>query len=387
MKNDLIIFFGEIHLLCLGILLLLTVHTDHSGKMLTARLYSRILISIAGAGLLYALLLLLVHMSSVSDFILSLLHAGFVLLSVLSVFWWVYYLESKRHSPVVYNRMACFAGAIPVIVLGILLIVNLKFHFLFVFDNASLVSNTGADLVKAVAVFYSLGESIRYLCWLHQKKDVGYQDAFAIPAQLLFLFVPLAAVCLQTLLYQMPVFVPIMTLALLQEYLNETENRVSADPLTGLNNRLVLMNRMHSVLQHREPSDMALVMIDIDYFKSINDTYGHAMGDAALCQCADGLRNVCHGDYRHALISRYGGDEFVLLLPLEKAGDLTRLKELVQKEMDHQCLLHHTPYALHVSIGAARLSDEIRSEKQWLEAADEQMYAEKSAHHQSESRK
>lgn len=380
-------YFAEIHLVCLGILLLMAVHTDHSGKMLTGQLYSRILASIALAGLLYTVLIILVHTGSASDFILLLLHSGFVFLSVTSVFWWVYYMESKRHSPIVYNRIACYACASPTVILGILLLVNLKVPFLFVWDNAVLASNRGAWLVEAIVVFYSLGESIRYLHWLHQEKDIGYQDAYVVPAQLLFVFMPMAAACIQTMLYQVPVFVPIMTLALLQEYLNESESRISADPLTGLNNRLVLMNRMHGILSQRTPADMALVIIDIDHFKSINDTYGHAIGDAALCQCADGLRAVCHGDYRRALISRYGGDEFMLLLPLEKYSDLDRLKKLIQKEMDHQCEIHHTPYALQVSIGAALLSDEIHSEKQWIEAADQQMYEEKAQHHQKENRK
>lgn len=387
MENFLITYFAEIHLLCLGMLLLMAVHTDHSGKMLTAQLYSRILLSIATAGVLYVLLIMLVHTSTASDFILLLLHSGYVMLCALSVYWWVYYMESKRHSPIVYNRKACWLCAIPVILLGILLCINLKYPLLFVWKNQVLVSNKGAYLIGAVVIFYSIWEAIRYIHWLKKTSDRGYQDLYAIPAQLLFLGIPFAVVLIQTMLRQVPVCVPIMTLALLQEYMNETESRISADPLTGLNNRLVLMNRMHSVLVHHEPDDMTLVIVDVDHFKSINDTYGHAIGDAALCQCADALRAVCHGPYRRALISRYGGDEFILLLPLGRHDDFEKLKETIQQEMAHQSDLHHTPYTLQVSIGAARLSDEIHTEKQWIEAADAQMYTEKAVHHQKDSKR
>ncbi len=53
----------------------------------------------------------------------------------------------------------------------------------------------------------------------------------------------------------------------------------------------------------------------------------------------------------------------------------------------HQSDLHHTPYTLQVSIGAARLSDEIHTEKQWIEASDAQMYTEKAVHHQKDSKR
>lgn len=387
MGNFMMTYFAEIHLLCLGVLLLLAVHIDHTGKALTSQLYSRILMSIAAAGVCYVVLILFVHLGTYGSIALLLLHSGYVLLCALSVFWWVYYMESRRHSPIVYNRTAIWICASPVIVLAALLLVNLKYPLLFIWHNNILVCNRGAYVIAAIAIFYCVGEAIRYLHWLHLGKDIGYQDAYAVPAQLLFVFIPLAAALIQTMLYQVPVFVPIMTLALLQEYLNESESRISADPLTGLNNRLVLMNRMHSLLVHRDIADMVLVIIDVDHFKSINDTYGHAIGDAALCQCADALRTACHGPFRKALISRYGGDEFILLLPMSQFSELEKLKEEIQKEMKHQCEIYQTPYQLQVSIGAARLSDEIHTEKQWIEAADEQMYTEKAAHHQKESRK
>ena len=84
------------------------------------------------------------------------------------------------------------------------------------------------------------------------------------------------------------------------------------DPLTGLYNQRYLMRHLRGLLDSGQSGDLAVLMIDVDHFKSVNDDYGHAVGDKALQAIADALRaNTRVFDS----LARYGGEEFVVVMP------------------------------------------------------------------------
>jgi diguanylate cyclase (GGDEF)-like protein len=89
---------------------------------------------------------------------------------------------------------------------------------------------------------------------------------------------------------------------------------VATDPLTGLANRRHLVETLESAssLAQRYAQPLSLIMLDVDWFKRYNDTFGHRAGDDILGRFADLLR---HGVRAHDLVARYGGEEFVILLP------------------------------------------------------------------------
>lgn len=96
--------------------------------------------------------------------------------------------------------------------------------------------------------------------------------------------------------------------------MKELEALLIRDYLTGLYNRKFFMDRLNEELAwsviYKEP--FSLMMVDIDYFKKINDTYGHACGDEVLKQLANVLLNVLRPQ---DIVARYGGEEFITLLP------------------------------------------------------------------------
>jgi diguanylate cyclase (GGDEF)-like protein/PAS domain S-box-containing protein len=94
------------------------------------------------------------------------------------------------------------------------------------------------------------------------------------------------------------------------ELRHELERRATHDGLTGLANRALLMERMELLLRQRRRSGVAVVFIDIDRFKAVNDRFGHRAGDQLLVHVANGLRTVVRGD---DMAARIGGDEFVVV--------------------------------------------------------------------------
>ncbi len=113
----------------------------------------------------------------------------------------------------------------------------------------------------------------------------------------------------------------------LYEQLRESSTR---DPLTGIHNRA----HFYSVLgleverAQRYGHETSLVMIDLDGFKRINDRHGHIAGDRILAGTADQIRRVLR---RHDLLARYGGDEFVLVLPHTAAAEAARVVERIRE--------------------------------------------------------
>ena len=99
--------------------------------------------------------------------------------------------------------------------------------------------------------------------------------------------------------------------ARMAQELEELKKRVEIDPLTGLLNKAALTEKIMQSLQ-RDDTHCALFMVDMDNFKSINDTYGHQTGDTALMRTGEALRAAFQG--HRAFVGRVGGDEFMALL-------------------------------------------------------------------------
>lgn len=94
------------------------------------------------------------------------------------------------------------------------------------------------------------------------------------------------------------------------------QHRVETDALTGLYNRVAISEKVGSWLKANPTGEAYMIMIDVDNFKTINDRYGHSVGDDVLCEVAKLLLS-CFGD--NSIFSRFGGDEFVGFLTDEPA--------------------------------------------------------------------
>jgi len=135
----------------------------------------------------------------------------------------------------------------------------------------------------------------------------------------------------------------------------EEESRIVAlhDAPTGLPNRVLFEERLdHGLnLAKRHGWKLAVLFMDIDNFKSINDSYGHDLGDKVLLTVADRLLSATRSE---DTVSRWGGDEFVcLLLEVKHEADVARLAELIVKRISKAFKFKGTALSIGVSIGIA----------------------------------
>lgn len=127
--------------------------------------------------------------------------------------------------------------------------------------------------------------------------------------------------------------------------------------------------------------ELWLFMMDVDYFKTINDTYGHIEGDAALVRVADVLKTVCIGhDY---VVGRYGGDEFMLIAELTKNELPEDVRSQIQFFVEQANRKAGVKYKISISIGYAKYTESFFDIVRFIEEADKELYKIKKARHKS----
>ncbi len=174
-----------------------------------------------------------------------------------------------------------------------------------------------------------------------------------------------------------------VSLALGRAYVLEKALEMAhTDELTGLTNRRGFYERFESEIERarRNPASLCVVMVDVDFFKRLNDSFGHLIGDQVLCRLAD----LFHSNVRRSdVVARFGGEEFALLLPDTTLTSATELMERIRREVQQVVCrgMSGEPVQFTISAGIAQIdpthglskpSREVISEA--LAYADEQLY-------------
>jgi diguanylate cyclase (GGDEF)-like protein len=156
------------------------------------------------------------------------------------------------------------------------------------------------------------------------------------------------------------------------------QSQANQDSLTGLANRRhfdqVLDNEWQRNMRHRRP--ISLIMVDVDYFKGINDKRGHAYGDSCLIRLAGILRK--HARRPGELAARYGGEEFMILLPESDAREASTVAEKLRQAVEEEAIprpVCQIKAVMTVSLGVATITPVVNTDFSYLiELADTALY-------------
>jgi diguanylate cyclase (GGDEF)-like protein len=154
----------------------------------------------------------------------------------------------------------------------------------------------------------------------------------------------------------------------------DLQHRAMHDPLTWLSNRAEFEQRLRAVFEKARHLDRpaAVMAIDLDRFKAVNDAAGHAAGDAVLCKVAAACRLTVRSS---DIIARLGGDEFAIILD-NCSEDRAKYigQQLLRALNPLEIEWEGSRYTIGASIGLAMNTMDMADEKSWLEAADKVCY-------------
>ena len=285
---------------------------------------------------------------------------------------WLIFSEHIQGYKVNRNKSKVIIALIPIVVLFILLISTRHTHFMFYIDEyGNYIQGPGYFIQMFFSYGYIVMASLFSL--YHAKKAKSIQERKLSLNVAFFAVMPLIAGILQIIFTNIQVLFLGTVVGLLNVYISLQKLQVLTDPLTGLNNRLLLDQKIDVAIKGYDDSqDLYLLLFDADNFKKINDTYGHVVGDVVLTMIADVLRKNCgSADY----VCRFGGDEFVLLHYAPKGEGCFGLL----KKIDDMLALYDYPCKVSVSAGFCKYTKDIKDLDMFIDVADENMYQNKAS--------
>ncbi|NOZ10331.1 MAG: GGDEF domain-containing protein [Gammaproteobacteria bacterium] len=158
---------------------------------------------------------------------------------------------------------------------------------------------------------------------------------------------------------------------------SELENKASKDPLTGLYNRRAFEELFATRIEVDGHKELSLMLIDIDYFKKINDVYGHQIGDEVLKETASIISSIFR---ENDIFCRYGGEEFIVALfdqDVRRSRVVAERVRLVIEDTDIKA--GNDTIKLTVSIGIAHIKNKIESLEKTISIADNELYRAKNS--------
>lgn len=292
-------------------------------------------------------------------------------------FRWMIYVRRRlgRMEGISNKRMMLWA--LPILIFGVLVLTAPLNGFIFTVDENNVYSRgPGVFLHWIVTWGYML---IATGMTIHSLRRAGtrLQRAGILPL-LAFMIAPCLCALLQMVFYGLSTTQVGITVSLLIIYLDDNHSLILSDPLTGLNNRRHLDLFLNDCFQHDAAPTLTMVMADLNRFKQINDTFGHAAGDRAMRAVADALKRACGQFTDRLFLCRYGGDEFVIVGRELTPDVVTLLPGVVQDEIERAGLEHSLPMHIEIAIGMAEgVCHNLSEADALLHRADEQMYKEK----------
>lgn len=294
-------------------------------------------------------------------------------------FLWFLYVYDKVTNGNGQMGISMFVKAIPLVISLVILAAGVVRPLIFYIDAENLYQRGPLHILSTVvaAGYIFVACILAFVGMLRtQEREERRQYGYLV----LFGVFPLVGGIVQMFLYGTDLLWPMTSVALVMVYINIQQQNVSRDSMTGLNNRRRLDQYIAALSKEHIKEPLCYSIMDIDYFKEINDNFGHQTGDKVLCLVANALKKV-YGNTR-SFIARYGGDEFVIIsrgFDSEQAEHYRGRLERMIKDIECEELENG---GLEISMGCAYYGEEgCKQVRDMMELADMRMYDIKNEHH------
>ena len=374
MTPDYFLFYSEANIVCIVILAILLINDKlHSTKQEKQIWFNRTVVT----HILYFLsdigwaAVLSGNLPKTRFLVVFFNFLNYILLSLIAYEWFMYMAASEKmkfresHK----KRILCLAPMLFSIAAVILV---------YIVAPQALISENNElgfwyyPMMIAVPVFYLLTAFVFSM--------INAQKAQSKDEKRLFRLIgiyPLGLIVfgvIQTSAFNAPLFCFGCTVMLLIFYIQNMQTLVSVDSLTRLNNRGQI-DRFMEQARFKENVTVSAMMIDIDHFKQINDTWGHAEGDKALILDSDTLKQAAERLESPVFIGRYGGDEFTVFIQSIKENEgPEQMAEAIRTGLREKQAGSKLPYELNVSIGWEILKEKNDNLESCLARADQKLY-------------
>lgn len=324
--------------------------------------------------------LLIGEAGSLAHFVLNITVSIYYFAQVYSAIAWRDYVWYRVERKVKSRDNIWATVVLPVGAILVLLLTNPLTGYTFQITEDNQYVRGPLSIVIALIVFgYMLATSVWILYKRQKEMLASVRREYIILAG--FIIPPGIGAAIQMGHYGISLIWPCCALSLLNLFLNKSQDEISIDALTGLNNRGALDKFLLEHVNEESNSRLTLMIMDVDKFKLINDDLGHDMGDVALREIAEIIRQTYGRDEN--FIARYGGDEFIVVI--QQVNDPRMIDNYVKSLRSNLDSFNKTgtfPMKLSISLGIAYYPKEgISTPEDLLKAADEQMYEEKQRHH------
>lgn len=303
-------------------------------------------------------------------------NAMIFVLDAIFAYLWVYYVSHKlfpRHPRL---RLLHTWGALPALAVCVLSLSSPFTGFFFSMGPDNRYSRSPAVLIVYVITYLYLVSGAALS--LYYQRRVDHSRGLPVGTFLLPVFV---GSFIQFLCYGLALVWASVAVGLTSLHTVLLNEESDLDVLTGVYNRNYLIRYWDYATQRvRQGHHLTCMLLDINNFKSINDSFGHSVGDDVLCAVGHILRTAAGP---RDVVTRYGGDEFVILAedaPPERLHD-TRTK--IMSEIERYNLSGKAPCTLSLSVGTAALEDSTLNEL--FNRMDRAMYEEKRRHYERQA--
>ena len=302
--------------------------------------------------------------------LLIILNVILFIVNIVFAFSWTIFVDYKLFTDMKRIKQVYPFVAIPAALVIIGCLINLFTPVFFVVDKYNVYQRTDLFIIPYAVTYSYLAYGV-ILVYLFRKKVQKY---LFLPA-IMFMVPIMIGSLLQFFFYGYSLVWLGVAIGMMYLFINVQNEASFVDSLSGLFNRQYLGNLLLMYSRKKDAVGVpAGIMLDIDNFKNINNTYGHIMGDDAIATVGRMLRAAV-GD--KGVICRYGGDEFIILININSQKEITDMIDVVETQAELFNESKKKPYNIKYSIGYGIYDSKHESIDDFLRKIDASMYVEK----------